>query len=87
MTPLEQMQEKIAGLREALDQALPGMPGMLRTIHAMLKKDEDLVTMLSEDEIADIVEGLGKQVGVQITQTAEKKASRTAIKNITVDML
>jgi len=84
MTPLEQIQEKIATLGDMLEQQLPGFPTALRDIHKQLKADEEIVTLLSEEEIAIIVSGLSKQTKVHITEAATKAVRGKALKNITL---
>lgn len=84
MTPIEQIQENILNLQGMLEQQLPEFPVLLRDIHRQLKKDESLVTLLSEDEIASIVSGLSKQTSIVITTAATKKAKGKSIKSMTL---
>ena len=84
MTPLEQIQEKIITLGDMLKQQLPAFPTVLRDIHSHLKKDEEIVTLLSEEEIAIIVSGLSRQTKVTITTAAKKAASNKTLKNVTL---
>lgn len=87
MTPIEQLQEKVASLQSALLAQHPAMPGMLREIHTQLKADAELVTLLSEEEIGTIVSGLMRQTQTQIvTGTAAKAAATKKLKSgITLD--
>lgn len=81
------LQEKLASLSAALDARLP-MRDILRDIHTNLKADPDIVTILSEDEIAVIVAGLKKQTNTEITTTALKGSSNTSkLKKLTVSDL
>jgi len=75
MTPLEQIKEQVAQLSNALLAAHPQMPVLLRQIHTQLKQDPENVTLLSEEEIAVIVNGLKQQTQVElVTATPKKKA-------------
>lgn len=87
MTPLEQIQEKIITLGNMLEEDNPGFPTWLRDIHKQLKADEEIVTLLSEEEINTVVSGLSKQVKVVITESAVKAAKGKSIKSMTVDDL
>jgi len=84
MTPLEQIQEKIITLGTMLEQELPGFPTSLRDIHKQLKADEEIVTLLSEEEIEVIVSGLSKQTKVHITESATKAVRGKSLKSITL---
>jgi hypothetical protein len=86
MTPYEQIQEKIAAVEAALTDTIPGWENHLREIHRILKKDEELVTQLKEEEIAVIVQGLSKRTGIEI-QTKAASKPRKALKQTTVDDL
>jgi hypothetical protein len=70
-----QIKEKLASLEEALLSRSPEMPTLLRTIHSQLKKDPDLVTILSPEECSVLVRGLVKQTGINIAATTVKKKS------------
>ena len=82
-----QIKEKLAELEAALLLRSPEMPTLLRTIHTQLKKDPDLVTILSEEECAILVNGLKKQTATAIATVAPKKASKKAMSKITVSDL
>ena len=74
---LSEVQENIASLQEALLTAHPEMPSLLRKIHTKLKADPAIVTLLSEEEISQVISGLKAQTNVQFSspKTASKKAS------------
>jgi len=83
-----EVKEKLASLEAALLGQLPTMPGLLRDIHRSLKKDPDIVTILTEEECAILVEGLKKQTKTTITTAALKKGStKKALSKMTVDDL
>lgn len=84
MTPLEQLQEKVGSLQTALLEAHPRMPVLLKEIHNNLKQDEELVTLLSEDEIAIIVQGLQKQTNTTILLSVAKKGTGKSLKKTTL---
>ena len=77
------VKEKLAQLQEGLEARLPGLSTLLRDIHSTLKKDPDVVTLLSEDDCNILVEGLKKQTSVEIA-TAAIKSPRKAQKNMEV---
>lgn len=80
------IKEKLAQLEEALLEATPNMPVLLRDIHRELKADPDVVTLLSEEECAILVRGLKKQTSTEIATKAVKSTKKPA-KKITVDDL
>ena len=82
-----QIREKLASLETALLEANPTMPTLLRDIHTNLKKDPDVVTLLSEDECAILVSGLKKQTATEISTAAVKKGASKSLKNLTVSDL
>ena len=73
-----QLQEKIGSLQQALLTAHPTMPVLLREIHKQLRADPELVTVLTDDEIGILVNGLKKQVGVELVTTAPKAVTANA---------
>lgn len=73
------IKEKLAELDTALNERLPGITTILRTIHSTLKKDPDLVTVLSEEECNILVRGLKKQTATEIATTALSKKSGKAM--------
>lgn len=86
-TQAYQIKEKLLELEASLLTATPNMPTLLRTIHSQLKKDPDLVTILTEEECAILVNGLKKQTATAIATVAPKKASKKAMSKLTVDDL
>lgn len=88
MTPIDQLREKVLTLQNALLTQHPSMPSLLRDIHNNLKQDEEIVTLLSEEEIGVIVNGLMKQTQTVILSAALKKGSGgKSLKKVTVDDL
>ena len=70
--------ESVAALQEAILSSHPSLPVLLRTIHTQLRKDPEIVTLLSEDEIGSIVNGLKRQTQVELVTTAVKPTSANA---------
>lgn len=72
---LLEMKGKIAELSQALLAAHPQLPNMLRKIHAQLRQDPEIVTLLDEEDIGVVVKGLMVQTQTSITTTKEKAAT------------
>jgi len=70
-----QIQEKLAQLEEGLEAQAPGLATLLRDIHTTLKKDPEVVTLLTEEECSILVRGLKKQTATDIATTSLKKGS------------
>jgi hypothetical protein len=70
--------ESVAALAEIILTAHPSLPVLLRTIHSQIKKDPEVVTLLSEDEIGIIVNGLKRQTQVELVTTTVKPTSANA---------
>lgn len=85
MTPAEQIKEKILHLEQQLNSNAPDFPNLLRTIHTQLQKDEELVTLLTEGEIAIITDGLSKKTKIDIVTTSAKQTK--SMSRITLDDL
>lgn len=78
---LAEVQQNIQELSAALLTAHPEMPSLLRKIHTKLKADPAIVTLLNEDEIAQVINGLKHVTNTQITGAAKEKkpaASKSA---------
>ena len=67
--------EKCQELEEALSTDLPGFPYILKDIHETLRADPDVVTLLTEEQIAIIVKGLEKHTGIVVTPAKAKKTT------------
>lgn len=86
MNLAEQLRESVLTLQDALLSANPMMPQLLRKIHTQLKADPTCVTLLSEEDICIIVEGLKKQTLTTIA-TSITKTKAKSIKSIGVSDL
>jgi len=71
--------EKVAELSAALLVRHPKMPTLLREIHMTLSKYPEQVTLMSEDDIKVVVEGLKIQTGVEFAATATKPAASKSL--------
>lgn len=82
-----EIQTKLASLQEALLESHPTMPTLLRDIHTTLKSQPEQVTLMTEDEIHIIIQGLEKQTNTHLAASVTKKSksasSRAAMKNAT----
>jgi len=82
------LQEKISSLQAALLAADPKMPTHLRAIHTELIQYEELSHLLTEDEIAVILDGQQRQLGIVLAaETSKVKAGSKSIKNVKADDL
>lgn len=74
MSPeLYTLREEIESLRSALLSANPQMPQLLRTIHKQLAADAELTTLLTEEQIGVIVEGLQVHTKVELIKASAPK--------------
>lgn len=81
------VREQIASLQEALLSAHPTMPILLREIHKTLKADPEVVTLLSEEEIGVVVNGLSKQTQTTIATSLATGKKGKSIKSIGISDL
>ena len=79
-----EVQEKLAQLEAALLAGTPNMPTLLQSIHKQLKNDPAIVTLLSDEECAMMVQGLKKQTATSIATTAVKKKGGKAISKLSL---
>lgn len=77
---LSRIKERMSELQDALDKSLPNFPNILKDIHDSLRADHEIVTLLSEEEIAVIVRGLETHANIEIAPIAAKKAINRAKK-------
>lgn len=90
-THYESIQLKLADLQQQLLSQHPGMPTLLRDIHSQLKQNPETVTLMTEDEIAIVVQGLSKQTMTHLSGSvmkSTKSATATkALKKVSTDDL
>jgi hypothetical protein len=77
-----ELQMKISSLQQAILETHPKLPILLKEIHTMLKNDPAIVTVLSEEDISVIVNGLKQQTKTEITQSSLKK--KTSLKGVSL---
>jgi hypothetical protein len=84
MEPGFELKEKVSALSEAILSKHPTMKSLLREIHTTVSKYPEQITLLSEDEISKIVQGLMVTTGIEFAEKAIKApASKTkAIKSM-----
>ena len=68
--------DKVSTLQEALLSRHPMMPGLLRDIHTTLRAQPENVTLLNEDQISVIVNGLKEQTGVVFAKAAMSSGTK-----------
>lgn len=79
-----QVREAIQDLKSKLLAAHPEMPTLLRKIHQTLKADPEVVTLLDEDEIEVIVNGLSAQTKTTIATSIASSKKGKSLKSIGV---
>lgn len=84
MNLAEQVKEKLAEVEVCLTDRTPGLAGLLRTIHTQLKKDPEIVTLLSEEDCAILVNGLKEYTKTEISTRAVKKKGGKSLKQMTL---
>jgi hypothetical protein len=78
------VKEQIATLQARILEAHPTLPLVLREIHKTLQADPEVVTLLTEEEIGIIVNGLSKQTQTTIATSLATKRTGKTIKSIGV---
>jgi hypothetical protein len=76
---ITELQEKVADLQNKLLSQHPLIPTVLRSIHTQLRADPENVTLLSEEEIGVIVNGLKLQTNTEIATTVAKTTSTKSL--------
>jgi hypothetical protein len=76
---------KITELHQSVLNSHPSMPTLLRDIHANLKQDPEIVTLLTPQEVAVIISGLSKQTQTTITTSILSGSKGKSLKKISVD--
>ena len=84
-----EIQTKLNALSEALLQAHPTIPTLLKDIHRTLKAQPEQVTLMSEQELHLVVQGLMKQTNSNLAAAAMKpvRAKKESLKSMTLDEL
>jgi len=76
MNLADQVREKLLEMEVAINEHTPQLPTLLRTIHAQLKKDPEVVTLLSESECNILVEGLKEHTKIELAAKITKGGTR-----------
>lgn len=77
-----EVKNKILEMNTALLTANPMMAVLLRQIHQQIRKDPELITIISEEEIGMIVNGLKAQTNTVIATTAVKTSKSASTKKL-----
>lgn len=80
---------KLDELEQVLLSNHPTLPTLLRDIHKTLKAQPDIVTLMSEEEIALVVQGLTKQTNSKLVESTLKPSAskKASLKKVTSDEL
>jgi len=87
MTPHQEVEIKMAGLRAALLADTPQLPTILSQIKMYLSKNPEVVTILSEDEIGEIVRAAQHTAKVKLVENAVKAKGKKALKDTELEDL
>lgn len=79
----DQIKEKVLALQDALLSQHPTMPGLLQDIWKTLKANPEQATLLEEEDIGVIVNGLKRQTQTEIA-TAALKTKTKPIKQLSL---
>lgn len=86
-----EIQLKLADLQAALLAKNPQMPLLLRDIHSQLKQNPEVVTLLTEDEVAIVVSGLSSQTLTHLAgstlKSAKSATAKASLKKVSTDDL
>lgn len=74
---LKELLPKLDALEKALLANDPKMPGHLKEIHKYLIQFEELAHLLSETDIAKILDAQQKIVGIKLAEETKKGSSKT----------
>lgn len=77
-----ELKMKVAELEAALLSANPMIPVLLRTIHTQLRKDPEVVTIMTSEEIGVVVNALKYQTKTEITTTLSTKSASSVTAKI-----
>lgn len=83
VTP-ELLKAQLAELADSLEKDIPGWKHILQQVYTSLKSDADVVTIMTEEEIALVVKGLIQFSGAELVAsvTKGKKTKAPAIKDL-----
>lgn len=81
------IKEQLAALDEALEKKITNVAAILRPLHANLKKDPALVTLLTDEECSIIARGLAVQTNTNITTKLITSKRPKALSKVSVSDL
>jgi hypothetical protein len=84
LTAADQIIAKIADLQQQLQVNAPGYESLLHQIHVALHKDEELVHLLTPEQVGTIVAGLSKKKNVVISAAIAKKSTNKKLSTLTL---
>ena len=88
MNNVDSIREKLLELEARLISSTPNIKDLLRDIHSTLKKDPDVVTILTEEECSILVKGLVQQTNSSvISKVVATKKSKKDLQQLTLDDL
>lgn len=70
---LASIQMKMAELREALENSIPGYSVILNQIHKEISQQPELVYKLADEDIAILIKGLETFHKVEVVEVRDKK--------------
>jgi hypothetical protein len=73
-------------LRTQIETAAPGYEQLLLLIHKQLAADENMLHILSDEQVGVIVAGLSKRKNVVIAESSKTKAGTSTAKKVTKDL-
>lgn len=86
LTAADLIINRIGELKEALQQSIPGYERMLQQIHTALAQDEEIVHLLTEEQIGVICAGLAKRKNVVlVAAAAQSKTESKRLSAVSVD--
>lgn len=80
------VKQRIAAIGESLVKADHLLPVHLSNIHRQLKQYEELVHLLSDDEIRILVSGQRKHAGVELVKQASKQRAKPLSRTTAEDL-
>jgi hypothetical protein len=76
LSNIDQLAEKLLELQRRLQQQQPNYEQLLQIIHRELQKDENMVHLLSDEQVGTIVAGLSKKKGIVIAEMAKTASGK-----------
>jgi len=84
MNLAEQVRENLTEMEEQLNTTTPNLATLLRTIHTQLKKDPEIVTILTEEECNILMSGLKEFTKIELATKALKSTPKKSLKQTTL---